>query len=282
MSTDRDTTRLVRSWLDEGVTALPDRVLDAVLDQIPTTRQRRRAWPSWRIGGLTVFPRLSAAATAVALLAVVAVTLLPLLVPGGGPKPSPSASSEPTPVTSPTEPVETPLPAGRYSIEGYPVGISFTVPDGWKWCISHRYEAGPCRIHGNGSVQFVLVANVVADTCSPALANPPVGPSVDDLVAALTSLQGFTATEPVGTSVDGYAGKEFTLTATNVRGCDLHTWATSERVNIVALGEASLVRILDVGGTRVVMAGPYPRGAADAEEAIAAMRQVMDSVTFTP
>ena len=41
MSTDRETTRIVRSWLEEGATALPDRVLDAVLDQVPTTRQRR-------------------------------------------------------------------------------------------------------------------------------------------------------------------------------------------------------------------------------------------------
>jgi hypothetical protein len=31
MSTDRDTTRIVRSWLEEGVAALPDRVLDTVL-----------------------------------------------------------------------------------------------------------------------------------------------------------------------------------------------------------------------------------------------------------
>ena len=41
MSTDRDTTRIVRSWLEEGATALPDRVLDAVLDQVPATSQRR-------------------------------------------------------------------------------------------------------------------------------------------------------------------------------------------------------------------------------------------------
>ena len=48
MSTDRDTTRIVRSWLEEGVTALPDRVLDAVLDQVPATSQRRSWWPAWR------------------------------------------------------------------------------------------------------------------------------------------------------------------------------------------------------------------------------------------
>ena len=47
MSTDRDTTRIVRSWLEEGATALPDRVLDAVLDQVPTTPQRRSRWPAW-------------------------------------------------------------------------------------------------------------------------------------------------------------------------------------------------------------------------------------------
>ena len=51
MSTDRDTTRIVRSWLEEGVTALPDRVLDTVLDQVPATPQRRSWWPARR------FPR---------------------------------------------------------------------------------------------------------------------------------------------------------------------------------------------------------------------------------
>ena len=44
MSTDRDVTRIVRSWLEEGVTALPDRVLDSVLDQVPATPQRRVTW----------------------------------------------------------------------------------------------------------------------------------------------------------------------------------------------------------------------------------------------
>ncbi len=37
MSTERDVYRIVTSWLEEGVTVLPDRVLDAVIDQLPST-----------------------------------------------------------------------------------------------------------------------------------------------------------------------------------------------------------------------------------------------------
>ena len=49
MSADRDADRIVRSWLEEGVTALPDRVLDAVLDQVP--RPHSAASPGGRRGG---------------------------------------------------------------------------------------------------------------------------------------------------------------------------------------------------------------------------------------
>ena len=48
MSTDRDVTRIVRSWLEEGVTALPDRVLDEVLGHLPATPQHRPGWSVWR------------------------------------------------------------------------------------------------------------------------------------------------------------------------------------------------------------------------------------------
>ena len=43
MNPERDTTRIVRSWLENGVTDLPDRVLDTVLDQLPATPQRRHS-----------------------------------------------------------------------------------------------------------------------------------------------------------------------------------------------------------------------------------------------
>ena len=48
MTTDRETTRIVRSWIQLGVDRMPERVLDAVLDELPATPQRRSLWPAWR------------------------------------------------------------------------------------------------------------------------------------------------------------------------------------------------------------------------------------------
>ena len=59
MSTDRDVTRIVRSWLEDGATALPDRVLDNVLDQLPATPQRRSWWPARRLREMNMPIRLA-------------------------------------------------------------------------------------------------------------------------------------------------------------------------------------------------------------------------------
>ena len=50
MTAELDTTRVVRAWLEEGVTHLPDRVLDAVLADVPTTPQRPRHSAALRVG----------------------------------------------------------------------------------------------------------------------------------------------------------------------------------------------------------------------------------------
>ena len=77
MSSDRDTTRIVRSWLDEGVTALPDRVLDAVLDQVPATPQRRALWwPARR------FPFMNSAMLRYGAVAAVVVVAAAVVVVG--------------------------------------------------------------------------------------------------------------------------------------------------------------------------------------------------------
>jgi hypothetical protein len=92
MSTDRQTTRIVRSWLDEGVTKLPDRVLDAVLDQVPATPQRRSGWSAWRSYRMNTYLKLAAAAVAVIVVAFVGYQLLPKNGGIGGPGPSPTPS----------------------------------------------------------------------------------------------------------------------------------------------------------------------------------------------
>jgi len=94
MSTDRDVTRIVRSWMDEGVNVLPDRVLDAVLDQLPATPQRPAWWPTRRFPTMNTYARLGFVAAAIVLATVVGVGLF-ARSGVGGPPPGPSPSPPP-------------------------------------------------------------------------------------------------------------------------------------------------------------------------------------------
>ena len=88
---ERDATRIVRLWLEEGATALPDQVLDAVLDQLPATPQRQPFRLAWRTPIMNNTVRLVAAAAAVVVVAVVGYQLF--IAPSvGGPDASPSPS----------------------------------------------------------------------------------------------------------------------------------------------------------------------------------------------
>jgi hypothetical protein len=94
VSTERDLDRIVRSWIDEGVTQLPDRVLDAVLSQLPATPQRRAAWLARRLPHMSNYARLGFIAAAVLAVVIVGIGLFerPRDV-GPPPSPTPSASS---------------------------------------------------------------------------------------------------------------------------------------------------------------------------------------------
>jgi hypothetical protein len=75
MSIDVETTRIVRSWLEEGRTALPDHVLDAILDEVPATRQRRSRWPTRRSDSMSTSARLAIGVAAVAVIVVAGIGL---------------------------------------------------------------------------------------------------------------------------------------------------------------------------------------------------------------
>ena len=112
MSTDRDTTRIVRSWLEEGATALPDRVLDNVLDQLPATSQRRAWWPARRLNEMTNVLKVAIAAAAVVVVMVAAIGIIGMPSSGnvGGSPAVLRPTTAPTPVLTPTPGAATPIP----------------------------------------------------------------------------------------------------------------------------------------------------------------------------
>jgi hypothetical protein len=118
----------------------------------------------------------------------------------------------------------TALQAGTYStrfVWDAPVRFTFTVPDGWQGMDVEVIK----EAQGVG-LMFALVDNVYADPCGHVLMDPPVGPSVADLVQALWGLPGTTplsrdvsAGQPTPTSLAGYEGETFTFTVREDPGC---------------------------------------------------------------
>jgi hypothetical protein len=102
VSTDRDTTRIVRSWLHEDGHENADRVLDIVLEQIDTTPQHRATWwPVRRPLTMSSTIRYGVAAAIVALAALVGFTVL-----------SNQIGNKPTPTPIPSDSALVPPPAG--------------------------------------------------------------------------------------------------------------------------------------------------------------------------
>ena len=286
MSADRDHARIVRSWLEEGVTALPDRILDAVLDELPTTPQRRLTlWPVRMLLGMN---RASALGLGAAVVVIVAILGFRFLVPAGASIGGPSDS--PTPTASPLAwpALGADLAAGTYLSDGpAPVHAIMTVPDGWIACGTGLQEFSACDGPTiTSAVDVMIVENVVSDPCdrSRVLLDPPVGDSVDDLVAALSNLPGFEATDPIDITLDGFAGKEFELRAPAVPACalgngGLGTWTRPGGTNGVGPGEVNLLRIVDVDGVRVMIAAAHQPVVS--AHGIAELRTIFDSIHIT-
>jgi hypothetical protein len=240
MSTDRDVNRIVRSWLEEGVTSLPDRVLDTVLDQLPATPQRRALWPVRRFRDMNNYAKVAIAAAAVVVIALVGINLLPNRGGVGGPGPSPTPN--PTQTASPTQSpppssssnlnftgnyvagttyvIEEPCPSAK-SASAYCVGpgrMTFTIPaTGW-YAPLEAWRVGK-DIPGGGSDLFDLyvtplfVGNVYTDGCHwhGSELSPAVGPTVDDLATVLFTQEGPGASPPTAVTVGGYPGKKVEL-----------------------------------------------------------------------
>ena len=268
MTPERDQVAATLSaWLDEGSSGAPDYVLEAVLHQLPATPQLRGR-RSTAISSI-VAPALWATAAAVVLVALLA---------AGGPwlhsfrvGMAASPPADPTPISDVDLAIPGQLAAGRYAVpEPLPSGLSFEVPSGWAACPLSEYEQGVCAPLGQADigVTFMIVEDVVADPCTGERRALPVGPALDDLASAIAGMPGFEASAiEVGTA-DGHDARTLTVTA-RARCPNLRTWITPSRTNGVAVGEANLVRMIDVNGVRVVIAGAYHPTAVGALDAVA-------------
>lgn len=295
MTAPRNTDLLIKAYLADGPLELPDRSFESVRDTIERTRQRRRV-EGWS------FPRLSQSMRLilVAALVLIALVSLSIIAPGGRrdqvvPQASSDQSSGPgelSPSANPAEPrptagaTPTPVPApaddgGTFQVSAeFPVDVTLEYPAGWVGCNATPLEQGVCGSDGAG-VNFMIIDNVVADPCADVGLDPAVGPTLDDLAAAVAGLEGFEATAPVDIVVDGHPGVELTVTAPEnpEATCSLLTWGNHLRTNGVGAGEANRLRIVDVDGVRVLVAAAYFPNDVEPDIPAEALA-VLDSVRF--
>jgi hypothetical protein len=319
VSTDRDVTRIVRSWLEDGATALPDRVLDNVLDQLPTTSQRRAWWPAWRFQEMNSALKLAIAAAAVVVVAIVGINLLPrsdgVGVPGPSPTPpTPSPTQSPSPSPSPASFPDGPLPAGSYAIQPFvgsgllcggqagcteaaeeddSIRMTFTVPEGWAGIGGTIFRAVENNAPPAGAgLLFSRGPWLYSDPCGrirPPAPDVSTGTTVDDFVNALVEHPDLDVTSPVDVTLGGFSGKYLELQAPANIAANQDSPAPDEcayyfvwEPGIYAQGPNHLwhIWVLDVDGIRVVVrADTYPGTTAEVQAQLTA---IVDSIQIEP
>jgi hypothetical protein len=275
MSTDRDVTRTVRSWLEEGVTALPDRVLDNVLDHLSTTPQRRSWWPAQRAQRMTSALKILVAAAAVVAVVVAGVYLVPRQGGFGGPG-TPSSSPEP----SPSYQVVRITVAGT-ELNGAPLKLTAQIPEGWSTGVGG--PTGPYAVHGAGGVFASIVDNTFSDPCLHIERSPKVGRTVAEAAAALGAIPNTTSTPPAQTTLAGHPATYLELTIPASLPCapdQFYLWQDSPNNDwwATALNEVIGVWLVDIGGQRVAIAARSYPGTGD--EAKAELQGILDSIVF--
>ena len=282
MTSERNATRDLRDWLGEGDYPLPDRVLDAALDDVAMTPQRRSGL--WRIADLRPPTNLAAVAAAFLVVAILGATFMAGRFVG-----TPQSTPIPTPALLPA--VDALVPGGTYRIAApFPVEATLQVPDtGWSSLgvaseIASVYKGADFDL----SVGLWIVDNLPTDGCDPSLGemDPPVGPTVDDLATALASRPDVTF-GPVDVTLDGYSGRYLEVTGQGVPGgsCfDRTQWTVDGPSGPVTRGslylERDLIWILDVDGTRVVVDAFWQDGVSEEDEAEA--RRIVESLDLEP
>jgi hypothetical protein len=221
---------------------------------------------------------------------------------------SPTAPSEPT--ASPTIqdimelPPLSPLEPGTYFMDpdldpSTPLRVVYEVPGGWsQWA-----GAAKSADDGHVAVSITTVTNLVRHGCRDhSWADPPVGPRVNHLAAALADLAPFRVTSPPkDVTIYGFSGKHLELTVpdlsvegqgddrrfTECIGGNLKSWVApfdtepgDAFYGYTGPGYSEEFWILDVDGTRLMIAAE--RSAGSPTEDLTELRAILDSIRIEP
>ena len=280
MSTDRDTKRIVRSWLRTEENESADRVLGSVLDRLDATPQRRATrWPARRLPEMNNMARLALGAVAAGVAVAALLGYSDLIAPNVG---GPVQPSQPPPTHEPGASIRADLPVlsdqsgpldpGTYVVtEVEPLRIAITVPDGWSRNIA------PATVWTDNStvhIWFGRVDNLYADPCDAAgdPMDPPLGPTAQDLADALASYQEIEAAVS-NVTVSGFPGRYVELSVADPTGdwCggESRLWDIEEGQQLGLPGVFGTLGVwtFDVNGDRLVMASEVRAAAGPADAA---------------
>jgi len=218
---------------------------------------------------------------------------------------SPTAPSEPTasPTIQDVMKLEdfAPLEPGIYFIDpdtdpSTSLRVEYEVPvSGWSmWTGAAKFGE-----YGHVGLSIAIVTNLVRHGCNDhRRADPPVGPSVNDLAAALADLPPFEVTSPPkDVTINGYRGKHLELTVPDLpvegeAGDLLFTECVDENLKswvarrggafygYTAPGYSEEFWIFDAEGTRLVIAAERSPGSPP--EDLAELRTILDSIQIEP
>lgn len=224
MSTNRDFDRIAAGWLAEGPTELNDRVLDAALDEVHLTSQRRRAAAPWRTSTMPMHLRLAAAIAIVAVVGFAGVNYLGKLGVGHS-GPAPTCTSAAAPDASP-RPETTPLDRATWStFVSTRFGFSICYPSGW---FVRTSDMAPDPSHpafaGLDPTQAHFIASDESIVLSAWSSQVAPGTTLDALVQATCagyqiSCPGWQTTA-TAVSIDGHSGSVALLGSCTNPACD--------------------------------------------------------------
>ena len=213
------------------------------------------------------------------------------------PASEPSASNKPSAAPSPgVQPLRATggtaiLEPGAYVLDQFPVDLAFDIPDGDPpgWHVGMSTSRAVVVLwytppEMNYGFAFWSAENIYADPCNPAAGelDPAIGPSVDDLIVALSSQPQFQVSDPVEVMIGDFGGKEIELTALESGdSCpEVFPWIGGDDLGLDP-GDSLRVQILDADGVRIVMLAGLevaePDAAVEAE-----LQQILDSIRIEP